>query len=71
MIAPEDRAAIAREWLYIIDTLIDDTAAKYDEVQDMGRRDLCFFYAGKRSALDHFRELALGDITPPESPATP
>ena len=53
------RQAIAAEWLKIIDTLIEDTAQKYDESQD--REDMRFFYAGKRSILNYFRELAIED----------
>lgn len=56
------RSVIGREWLTIIDVLIEDTAKKYNEAQDMGRDDLRFFYAGKRSCLNYFRELAESDI---------
>lgn len=65
MVAEEERGAardaIAREWLCVIETLIGQTQKDYDEAQDAGRDDLRFFYAGKRSVLDHFLELANGD----------
>jgi chromosome segregation ATPase len=57
----EEYAAIGREWLHVLDTLIEDAKVQYATAQDMDRRDLCFFWAGKQAGLRHLRTLAEED----------
>ena len=59
------RAKIGREWLRVFDALIEDAKVQYATAQDMDRRDLCFFWAGKQSGLRYLRTLAEEDIATP------
>ena len=65
------RAKIGREWLRVFDALIEDAKVQYATAQDMDRRDLCFFWAGKQSGLRYLRTLAEEDIATPAQAAPP